>query len=589
MIRRLTLLALIALGALAQEGVLTLDRWKIHSGDDPRWAAPDFDDRGWADSGPPSYGTPGFTWFRTSVAIPPEWSGRPLALGIAQILEAFEVYVDGERVGGSGVLAPAPQGRFAKHLVFPVSPGVGGPLRIAIRRWLGRNAVSLEYNTHAPQLGLTEHIQTKEALHDLQYGRRRLPILAASLLLMVVGLVALLWFRERPDHPEYLWLGLTMCVTGMGAFSGFLPGELGLPVRSAASSVFPGISFMAVGFSALFFRSIFPRARWLLTADAGLGFLLGLSLGSFHWMDITPWGPAFLAYVYFSRGVRVVTAILLALKKDWSGMTMAAAWVFVIFARRWFGEEGQTAGYLLFGLTCLAVLYFRFREERREQLLRQRELAAGQRVQQLLMENAQNSSPAFHVEKAYLPASEVGGDFYQTIANEDGSLLVVVGDVSGKGLDAAMRGATLLGALRTLRTLSPGEVLRRLNDALCDGRQGGFVTCCCARFAADGSVTIANAGHPAPYAGGREIATEPGLPLGITAGTEYGEIHVAAGPDAFTFISDGVVEAENAQRELFGFERTREISTKSAQEIADAAKAWGQTDDITVVTVRRNA
>ena len=57
----------------------------------------------------------------------------------------------------------------------------------------------------------------------------------------------------------------------------------------------------------------------------------------------------------------------------------------------------------------------------------------------------------------------------------------------------------------------------------------------------------------------------------------------------FTFISDGVVEAENAQRELFGFDRTREISTKSAQEIAEAAKAWGQNDDITVVTVGRNA
>jgi serine phosphatase RsbU (regulator of sigma subunit) len=55
-----------------------------------------------------------------------------------------------------------------------------------------------------------------------------------------------------------------------------------------------------------------------------------------------------------------------------------------------------------------------------------------------------------------------------------------------------------------------------------------------------------------------------------------------------TLVSDGVVEAENEQRELFGFDRTREISMKSAQEVAEAAKAWGQTDDITVVTVRRN-
>ena len=75
--------------------------------------------------------------------------------------------------------------------------------------------------------------------------------------------------------------------------------------------------------------------------------------------------------------------------------------------------------------------------------------------------------------------------------------------------------------------------------------------------------------------------------MGIAAGTTYAE-STSTGHH-FLFVSDGVVEAENAQRELLGFDRTREISTKSAQEIAEAAQAWGQTDDITVVTVRRNA
>ena len=116
---------------------------------------------------------------------------------------------------------------------------------------------------------------------------------------------------------------------------------------------------------------------------------------------------------------------------------------------------------------------------------------------------------------------------------------------------------------------------------------GGFITCCCARFDADGTVTIANAGHPSPYCDGREVEVEAGLPLGIAPGVEYAEF-VTHG-EQFTLVSDGVVEAENAQRELFGFDRTREISGKSAQEIAEAAKAWGQNDDITVVTVRRSA
>ena len=81
-----------------------------------------------------------------------------------------------------------------------------------------------------------------------------------------------------------------------------------------------------------------------------------------------------------------------------------------------------------------------------------------------------------------------------------------------------------------------------------------------------------------------------GLPLGIVAHAEFDESSFALGAgQQLTMVSDGVVEAENAQRELFGFDRTREISTKSAQEIAEAARAWGQNDDITVVTVRRKA
>ena len=87
--------------------------------------------------------------------------------------------------------------------------------------------------------------------------------------------------------------------------------------------------------------------------------------------------------------------------------------------------------------------------------------------------------------------------------------------------------------------------------------------------------------HPAPYCDGSEVEVEAGLPLGIAQGIEYAESVVHG--ERFTFVSDGVVEAENPQRELFGFDRTR------AQEIAEAAKAWGQNDDITVVSVKRMA
>ena len=208
-------------------------------------------------------------------------------------------------------------------------------------------------------------------------------------------------------------------------------------------------------------------------------------------------------------------------------------------------------------------------------------------MQSLLLTSLPTAGDLYRIEPVYLPASEVGGDFYQVLERAGGSRVVLVGDVSGKGLKAAMLVSVCVGMLRRERSSSPAEILAGLNEGLAGRCGGGFVTCCCARFDADGMVTIANAGHPSPYCDGREVEVEAGLPLGIAPGVEYAEF-VTHG-EQFTLVSDGVVEAENAQRELFGFARTRQISGKSAQEIAETAKAWGQNDDITVVTVRRTA
>jgi serine phosphatase RsbU (regulator of sigma subunit) len=147
--------------------------------------------------------------------------------------------------------------------------------------------------------------------------------------------------------------------------------------------------------------------------------------------------------------------------------------------------------------------------------------------------------------------------------------------------------AVAVGAAGSAKSASPAAVLSTINQALLGRTGGGFVTACCARFDPDGRMTIANAGHLPPYCDGQEVAIAGGLPLGLAAEVAYEEaIHSG---ERFTFVSDGLVEAENAQRELFGFERAKEISLKSAREIADAAKAWGQNDDITVVTVRRDS
>ena len=145
----------------------------------------------------------------------------------------------------------------------------------------------------------------------------------------------------------------------------------------------------------------------------------------------------------------------------------------------------------------------------------------------------------------------------------------------------------LTGALRNRRSDQPRAILRELNAVVAGGLDGGFVTAAIARIGKDGRAWIATAGHPAPYLDGVEVDLHPGVPLGIDAETEYSESELRLGPgQQLTFVSDGVAEAQNAGGELFGFERVREISVKNATDIAEAARAWGQTDDITVVTVR---
>jgi sigma-B regulation protein RsbU (phosphoserine phosphatase) len=214
------------------------------------------------------------------------------------------------------------------------------------------------------------------------------------------------------------------------------------------------------------------------------------------------------------------------------------------------------------------------------------EFEAAREVQQQLV-TAPPATPGFRIEAAYRPATQVGGDFYRVLPGENGEVLVVLGDVSGKGLRAAMTVSAIVGSLRMLHTRTPIEILCELNRSLAGNLRGGFVTCLAARIHADGAVALANAGHLPPYRNGEEIPLPPSLPLGITVDAEYSETSLRLAPgDTFTFFSDGVVEAQSPTGELFGFERTGSISRQSAQEIADVAQAFGQEDDITVLTLQ---
>jgi serine phosphatase RsbU (regulator of sigma subunit) len=202
--------------------------------------------------------------------------------------------------------------------------------------------------------------------------------------------------------------------------------------------------------------------------------------------------------------------------------------------------------------------------------------------------------PGFKVECIYQPADQVGGDFFQQLSDGRGGMLIVVGDVSGKGLPAAMMVSVLVGAIRAeaAHGADPATMLQSLNNRMTGRSQGGFTTCLAAHIAAEGLLTIANAGHLPPYLNGEEIGVPGSLPLGIVSPAQYESTTLRLAPgDRLTFVSDGVVEAQAPPKsksrpgELFGFGRTRDLSRLPAALIADAARAFGQSDDITVVTV----
>ena len=158
-------------------------------------------------------------------------------------------------------------------------------------------------------------------------------------------------------------------------------------------------------------------------------------------------------------------------------------------------------------------------------------------------------------------------------------------------LKAGMLVALLVGAIRTAAEMSdePGVMLATLNRRLM-GRGDAQATCLALRIANDGSVTLSNAGHTAPYLNGEAIAMEGALPLGMIEGTESSVMYFQLKEgDRLMLMSDRIAEATDVDGHLFGFERVNELlrKAKSAAEVADSAQSFGQEDDISVISVTR--
>jgi serine phosphatase RsbU (regulator of sigma subunit) len=250
-------------------------------------------------------------------------------------------------------------------------------------------------------------------------------------------------------------------------------------------------------------------------------------------------------------------------------------------------------------------------QEAQERERIEQELRIARLIQQTLLPKTLPELDGYEVAAYYQPAREVGGDFYDFFDLEDGRLGLVVGDVTDKGVPAALVMATTRTMLRAAaqRLFSPGEVLRRANEALVtDIPPNMFITCLYAILEPEsGHLVYANAGHDLPYrrkAGSSESAEElraTGMPLGLMPGMDYEEkeIVVAEG-ESVLFYSDGLVEAHDPQREMFGFPRLQGLvgahreggSSLIGYLLTELSRFtgedWEQEDDITLVTLERS-
>jgi hypothetical protein len=428
-------------------------------------------------------------------------------------------------------------------------------------------------------------------------------------LLVLIGIGTLTLFLLRRKDQEYLWFSVAAV---LGAISGSIQVSTmsyvwNVEVRDMISGITnAGVDLAMVVFFYHLFR---PKRDWFLklalaaialqVLDSVAGSMSGNIFGV--WFDTLILGFCDLivnlwvmSVVFAAVKRRSPDARLLALPAAlstgvglWSTLgwaTFAAGWQHFsdgsfVLTQKPFPISIATGGFAVFLLAVMSILALRFARTRSQEERFASEVEGARSVQQYLIPAHLPFTPGFRLESQYLPAREVGGDFFQVLPlASDGGLLVVVGDVAGKGLEAGMLATLIVGAIRTAVAFTGdvSKILGLLNERL-DG---------------EGNATLVNAGHLPPYLNGIELPMEGALPLGAIPGVEFPVLrfHLSEG-DSLVLMSDGIVEAQKADGELFGFERVGKMLCESATagELAAAARDFGQEDDITVLSVARAA
>lgn len=623
--------------------------WKFHIGDSSTWAEPDFDDSnweqyvlvpgarsltpeqafelpelpGWQHHGHPRYS--GYAWYRIRLEIEP--GSRSLALLMPKNVEhAYEIYLNGRLIGRLGKLD-------GFHLTYRPRPNLfrlpadgasnGQPVTLAIRFWsmpwggLPRRPAVYGGLRGVPLLGSPGLLEIfrRSSTEPLVVGNVIVLALYAA-----VGLISLFLFWFSREQPEYLWAGVALL--GWGLVSGAsLAGQVQQSAFSYQLIIFTqmaagSITTFSIPMAGMYLLGV-PRMRWRRASY--IGFFLNIALGVESLGIIYGYIPAnetferIDAVLWWMPSAALTVVILLiaidAIRKIGNEVWLlmcpgilygASRFLFLLTSRypeflAHFGvlQAGFTATHIVTAsapVSLLIIFLIRFTRQQRENGRMVEDMRQAREVQRFLIPEKMPQVSGWIIESEYLPAREVGGDFFQIIPDShDGSLLIVAGDVTGKGLQAGMLVAMLVGAIRTesTHTSAPARILSVLNSRL-HGREPAQATCLALQIAADGTAILANAGHLPPYLNGEPIEIEGSLPLGAieTAQPSVVEFQLKLN-DRLVLVSDGIVEATNANGTLFGFERLQALlrNAQSAGEVASAAQRFGQEDDISVISI----
>ncbi|HEV2578929.1 MAG TPA: SpoIIE family protein phosphatase [Acidobacteriaceae bacterium] len=619
--------------------------WKFHTGDDPAWSQPGFDDSSWSemDMTPPTNpkhpsqtfplpgwtarGYPGYTgyaWYRLTIDV--QSSGRHLAVKMPDSVDdAYQVFVNGTQIGQFGKFNGRSVTAYATLPRAYTLPRdlTSGKMTLAIRLWMDSATPFSSPDAGGlhgpPMLGYSRDIAGEIRLdfddiaHFVGSG-----FLESLILIMALLMAAALYWLD-PHEEAYFWLALVCLVTLLGN-SVVLLANFTTPMGQTETAIMSDVlaTPIRIGLWVMFWAYWFrlPKLHrihgiaWALVALLSIGTLMlrpplyGQKIPVQASSILLPT----LMVLKLGLGVLLVVVAYMGFKRRKAEGGLAAAAIILAFVANFqrelrlihialnttvfgFRVSLGTISTILSLLIITIMLLSRFVRSQRLQEQWRLEIEQARSIQHVLIPDQLPAIKGMRIRSEYHPAREVGGDFFQILPLDDqGSALIVVGDVTGKGLQAGMLVSLIVGAIRMAvqQSTDPSQILSMLNEQLAE-REHASATCEILRISPEGAVTLAHAGHPPPYLNAIEIHMEGALPLGMIAGIGFPSQSLQLQPgDELTLISDGVAEAQDSHGRLFGFDRVQEMMKQraTADEIATAAKKFGQADDITVLQIK---